>query len=460
MATDISDTLPRQRRIGPGLILLLAFGGFLVVLLLTVSWAWLASRRELAAELERLRASGEPASVNDIEAFYEVPPAGRDTTKIWLTAMAPLDMPQFGTDGKDLPFVGEVAEPVSLPGEPWPQLDQAEQFLAKYQRSLEGMHRAARLGGQARYPTNFANGISMLLPHVQQLRAAARLLELEAVVHAHRGRPTAAVDSVEAMFAAARSIEQEPILISQLVRMALDGVARQRIAWLLSSDVLDDDQLARLEAGLAAIDYHPSFRRALLGERVIGLQTFADPSLMGRDYSVLRFAPLPAADQALYLQMLAQSIAAADKRGAARERAIEQVDLHLKKLAGSVGGKLRYPITFLTLPSLEAFAVAISRNEAERDATRMAVAIERFRRVHGSVPSKLEVLVPQLIAVVPIDPFSSRPLVYRPTTSEYLVYSIGSNGVDDGGENDPAKLTDDLVVRVKLQTGNAEVSPD
>ena len=56
-----------------GLVVLLAFG-FLVALLLAALWAWLASRRQFAAERERLRASGEPATVEEIEAFYEVPP--------------------------------------------------------------------------------------------------------------------------------------------------------------------------------------------------------------------------------------------------------------------------------------------------------------------------------------------------------------------------------------------------
>jgi hypothetical protein len=35
---------------------------------------------------------------------------------------------------------------------------------------------------------------------------------------------------------------------------------------------------------------------------------------------------------------------------------------------------------------------------------------------------------------VPIDPYSDRPLVYRRTDDGYLLYSVGSNRVDDGGQ--------------------------
>lgn len=451
MAIESSATLPRQRRVGLGLILLLAGGGLLVVLLLMALWTSLITQRRLAKELERLRASGEPVTVEELEAFYEVPPPGRDTTKIWLTALAPLDTEQFRAEGKDLPFVGEAELSVLLPGEPWPRLDQAEQFLSKYQRSLDAMHRAARQGGLARFPLNFADGIAMGLPHANQLRAGARLLELEAVVHSHRRRPDAAVESVAAIFAAARSLEQEPVLVSQLVRMALDGVGCARVAWLLSTDLLDDGQLAKLDADLAAGDYQDSFRRALIGERAIGLRTFSDPGSLGPEYANLRFHPFPAGDQALYLQTMAELIAAAQKIGPARQMAVEQAEVRFKEAAGTTGGKLSHPLTFLLLPAIVPFAGAVRRHEAERNATRVAVAIERFRRSEGRLPATLDELVPRFFTVLPADPFNGLSLHYRVAAADYVVYSVGANGADDGGSTESQPLPADIVVRVPLR---------
>ena len=61
----------------------------------------------------------------------------------------------------------------------------------------------------------------MLLPQVQGLRSCARMLTLEARVAAHRGDADGTARSIHAMFAACRAVEEDPILISHLVRVAL-----------------------------------------------------------------------------------------------------------------------------------------------------------------------------------------------------------------------------------------------
>lgn len=188
----------------------------------------------MEAELQRIRAAGEPVSVADLEAFYSAPPLDQDATQLWVTGMAPLDKPPFKSSANGLQLVGNGPEPVPLPGQSWPQLAAAEKLLSDYRESLDAIHEAARRGGRARFPLRFAEGAQMPLPHADQLRAANRLLGLEATVAAHRGKSEAAVDSVVAMFAAVRSIEQEPVIIVQLARMALSGMARGRIEWLLS----------------------------------------------------------------------------------------------------------------------------------------------------------------------------------------------------------------------------------
>ncbi|HEV3340419.1 MAG TPA: hypothetical protein VG125_08680, partial [Pirellulales bacterium] len=421
--------------------------------------AWLASHRRLAAELEKIRAAGEPASAEDMEAFYKVPSPGRDTTQLWLAALAPLDTPQFRADGKDLPFVGEGPDTIPFPGEPWPQLEAAEQFLSSYRPSLDKMHQAAREGGQARFPTRFANGIAMLLPHVQQLRAGGRLLELETAVAAHRGRPGDAVEAVVAMFAAARSLEQEPIIVSQLVRMALASIARGRLVWLLSAGVLDDGQLKRLDAELSDIDYQASVRRALIGERAIGIQAFADPASLGAEALSFRPGFLSSGDETVYLQIMGEMIAAAEFAGSERTRELDRVEAQLKKLAGDTTARFRYPVTLLIVPALRAYGEAANRNQAGRDATRIAVAIERFRLREGRLPSKLDELVPKYLDALPSDPYGGAPLHYRVDATEYLVYSVGSNGVDDGGVSEPPGQPADIVVRVRLNDTQRSATP-
>ncbi len=62
------------------------------------------------------------------------------------------------------------------------------------------------------------------------------------------------------------------------------------------------------------------------------------------------------------------------------------------------------------------------------------LAVERYRLERGSEPATLTDLAPDYLPSVPVDPCSSRPLCYHRTPSGHLLYSVGPDGVDDGGE--------------------------
>jgi hypothetical protein len=66
------------------------------------------------------------------------------------------------------------------------------------------------------------------------------------------------------------------------------------------------------------------------------------------------------------------------------------------------------------------------------------IALERFRRARGRWPERLSELVPAYLRELPVDPFDGRPLRYRRLADSVIVYSIGSNGIDDGGAIRPA----------------------
>jgi hypothetical protein len=50
---------------------------------------------------------------------------------------------------------------------------------------------------------------------------------------------------------------------------------------------------------------------------------------------------------------------------------------------------------------------------------------------------------------LPIDPFDGAPLRYRIDATEYVIYSVGKDGVDQGGKSEPPNQADDLAVRVR-----------
>jgi hypothetical protein len=64
-----------------------------------------------------------------------------------------------------------------------------------------------------------------------------------------------------------------------------------------------------------------------------------------------------------------------------------------------------------------------------------AIALKRFQLKHGKLPETLGELVPEFSRSVPIDPYDGKPLRYHPNADgTYLLYSIGEDGKDDGGD--------------------------
>jgi len=60
------------------------------------------------------------------------------------------------------------------------------------------------------------------------------------------------------------------------------------------------------------------------------------------------------------------------------------------------------------------------------------VACNRYERDNGALPASLELLIPQYIASVPVDPYDGQPFRYDPARA--IVYSVGEDGKDDGGK--------------------------
>ena len=63
------------------------------------------------------------------------------------------------------------------------------------------------------------------------------------------------------------------------------------------------------------------------------------------------------------------------------------------------------------------------------------LAVRAYTLEQGRNPAKLADLVPEYLGEVPKDPFSGAELVYRLTSTGYLLYSVGTDRKDDGGKS-------------------------
>jgi hypothetical protein len=97
-------------------------------------------------------------------------------------------------------------------------------------------------------------------------------------------------------------------------------------------------------------------------------------------------------------------------------------------------------------PPAVGYLESVARWEANVKLSRTAAALAAWRtdRPTGAspYPERLDELVPRYLVAVPIDPFNDLPLRYEHRGAGYLLMSVGSNGVDDGGDGQDGWIND------------------
>jgi len=75
------------------------------------------------------------------------------------------------------------------------------------------------------------------------------------------------------------------------------------------------------------------------------------------------------------------------------------------------------------------------RVKTHRAALLTVLAIKRYDKDKSNYPQSLDELVAaDYLKELPIDPYSDKPLVYRRTDDNFILYSVGLNFTDDGGQ--------------------------
>jgi len=107
------------------------------------------------------------------------------------------------------------------------------------------------------------------------------------------------------------------------------------------------------------------------------------------------------------------------------------IDVH-KETMKIVGDNVL--LSILT-PALERAAVMGHRHRTNVEATITILALLRYKADKGSYPENLRQLITGgYLKELPMDAFSGRPLVYKKTDDNFILYSVGLNYTDDGGE--------------------------
>ena len=95
---------------------------------------------------------------------------------------------------------------------------------------------------------------------------------------------------------------------------------------------------------------------------------------------------------------------------------------------------------------LPRFTREVADAEMQRQLLITAIAIRRYQLIHLENPAALSSLVPDLLRSAPRDPMDGKPLRYHAREGDsYVLYSIGEDGEDNGGDARPPALAPNSV---------------
>ena len=325
---------------------------------------------------------------------------------------------------------------------------------------------------------------SMQLTHLSAIKTCTTALGIAATDAARRGDLDQVLSDFKAMRVLEADLRMEPMIISQLVRVACGSIANGHGWSVLHARRWDEAQLARLQKVFEPLNAVDDMVHSLEGERAGAWQSISHMtakeiamewsgdwmaqamsggpaplvvpttaaevgdvvgSLMDRlSQGVLERVVIPVwsfgwKDQAMayYMERLDEMIAV--HREAAREDSFVRLKaLDWDSAMGTSSGYSRLKTVFAR-SSLEIFAKAALkafRLETERALHETGTALKRFQLRRQRLPITLDELVPEFLSAVPLDRMDGKPLKYRrDSDTDFTLWSIGEDLRDDDGDS-------------------------
>lgn len=424
---------PRSQRwkwvLGIAISLLLIFACHFGYGLASREWTRRQGERELAAVRTQIEQTDPDWTWERLNAKRARPPAGQNSADL-IPQIKKLSDPEWGKE-----LTKEEWKPrLEVP----PNVRYSPSVLAQVRRELASSAEAVKLARTLKdYPRGNRDIVldpdvwNTRLEDTANTRVGSDLLRWDVIVAIEEGDHRRAADDLLALLNLSRSLGDEPLLISQMIRMAVRAVAVQSTQWLLAQ-MHDPPPLTEFQSALAADAEEPLLLYGLRGERAVSDRMFenldngtATPRKTlewSMDSPWSRFAWwnyrgfLPA-DQALYLAWMTQAVEYA------------RLPIHEQPAAFSTlvvpDKDPRHTLTNLFLPAADKVANAHWRTTAEARCAVVGVACERFRQKNGRWPNDLAELTPAFITAIPLDPYDGQPLRLAKLEDGIVIHSIG-----------------------------------
>lgn len=361
--------------------------------------AWFISKRSasraLEAKLQQLGSKGIPIDDAAMTAYHHSLSSDENATQ-WVLILETIASQSFRSDCAGLPIVSDTALPIPPLGKPWNEQPAVEKFLQNHTDTINGLIDLAQNNGPVRMPIKF-NSASTLLPYTQNSRDAVRIVQLEALVAARQGDAEREFRAINAMFGCAIAIHGEPIIISQLVAMAIQGMAITQLQDAVQFNRLGSKHYEQLMARIAPLSsIRQSFTVAFNGH--LGMTNgIVDESTLQWNHG--KWAPLLVksgiAERAAlkYALRIEETLdAPVDDLKAFREY-MQGLDAKLNQKKSSFDIELKIVQSFANFSSN--FTTALIRRKTSSDLAILAISIRQFEQAHGRLPENLSELESQ-----------------------------------------------------------------
>jgi hypothetical protein len=237
--------------------------------------------------------------------------------------------------------------------------------------------------------------------------------------------------------------------MSQITRMAVQRVAVDRVERTLAQTEPSAAALLELQRLLEQEAEAPLLRIAARGERagmdrlMLGFQTGEVNDSQRLGMLPIDNSSVPVAER---LAHRAPGAAAVERAAVLRfmTRLVEAAKLpppklraKFRELDGELDSRQQPTVVRFLVPPFGQVIRAYSLSQAQLGCAGVAVAAERYRRDQGRWPESIAALVKAgLLKEVPTDPFDGQPLHWRPLPDGIVIYSVGPDEKDDGGNLD------------------------
>jgi hypothetical protein len=311
--------------------------------------------------------------------------------------------------------------------------------------------------------------LSATLPYLPPLRDLAQAAVIQGRVLAAENRPADAAEYFLDVLSAGTQTSYGITIIEALVGATMQTSAAGALLDLQAADAelaLDygdlAERVATAYAPICPLEDKLQLERAVLMEAVQRVYrydaesgTYVLDRAQAAGYFEMMTEMLGAAPQAdatrveqqaavPFAQVVAEGEAYYDALAAALSLPYAQACARLQTIyADALQDPNLSPIMRINTPDFTSALLVQTRAEAMRRGTQLATRLRAYRQSHGAYPDSLDELGEAHLA---LDPFTDRPFHYRRTADEFVLYSAGANGNDNGGHHDERAETGDFVI--------------